>query len=456
MWGSVLAQVFYWGTYLWAVLWSKTRNLFRTGAIRGGDDTVSLDWVRSILPQSASATLVSATVKRGKIRSGLTGDMLQLNLEWSGADSESMPKSLVVKANMPSIRAIHSSIMLNSAREALWFATQSGLSASNGRGKVPRYANVPKVYDARGSWTTGEFAIVAEDLSDCTFPCQQLLGNQCWGAVNVPAGLETDPSVILGTIFNNIALLHGKHWRDFSLFEIPWLKAANWARGFGRPHWELAFSNFLRNSSIVLPPKGSTTSAQGVNWSPVLVRCVEQFRQHTSWGSYCQDLQDPSTIFTLVHGDFHAGNVLWTKRAGSSDPSKAAERPPFFLVDWSEVGIGNPFTELAQFVVSNLTIEARKKHERKLFDDYWKVLTTQGGVDGRKFTRELCWEHYKLGGAERWVQMLVLLAMFNVRTPQQFAVSFVQWFHDQVASFVEDHFPTCTLPPVLRSVYCIS
>ena len=52
---------------------------------------------------------------------------------------------------------------------------------------------------------------------------------------------------------------------------------------------------------------------------------------------------------TLVHGDFHIGNLLIPIKRTPSDEYSTASNP--FLVDWSMAGMGNPLIDLVFFLV---------------------------------------------------------------------------------------------------------
>jgi len=52
---------------------------------------------------------------------------------------------------------------------------------------------------------------------------------------------------------------------------------------------------------------------------------------------------------TLVHGDFHIGNLLIPIKRTSSNECSTASKP--FLVDWSMAGMGNPLIDLVFFLV---------------------------------------------------------------------------------------------------------
>jgi len=168
--------------------------------------------------------------------------------------------------------------------------------------------------------------------------------------------------------------------------------------------------------------------------------------KNTSWDLFRRrmNIKDPHTAFTLCHGDFHASNMLW---AGGA-------KKPFYLVDWSEVGVFCPFTDIAQFLVSNATVELRRKHEKRLFESYHNRLIERG-VSPEIFPLEVCWENYKAGGIERWLQMFALLASFNLDNPKNFPDFAVVWFQNQVQAFIQDHANGCKLEPGFISGYCL-
>jgi aminoglycoside/choline kinase family phosphotransferase len=172
---------------------------------------------------------------------------------------------------------------------------------------------------------------------------------------------------------------------------------------------------------------------------------MDHMINNTSWSKFQAnfDIRSPNTPFTLCHGDFHAGNVMW---------SRTKTGPPCSLVDWSEAGIFCPFTELAQFLVSHASIELRRKHELQLVRAHYERLA----VPAATFPFSDCWERYKAGGLERWLQLLVLLAVFGLDKTHGLPESGVQWFHDQVAAFAEDHADSCKRPLMLMTGYRIS
>ena len=72
----------------------------------------------------------------------------------------------------------------------------------------------------------------------------------------------------------------------------------------------------------------------------------------------------------------------------------------------------------------------RQEIEKDLVEQYYQVLMEDGKV--QDYTFDQCWEDYKFGGLERWIW---LLAYLTAICPD----AMVQYFHDQVASFMNDH-----------------
>eukprot|EP00804_Cyclotella_cryptica_P023934 CCRYP_010051-RA/>CCRYP_010051-RA protein AED:0.17 eAED:0.17 QI:0/-1/0/1/-1/1/1/0/202 len=54
--------------------------------------------------------------------------------------------------------------------------------------------------------------------------------------------------------------------------------------------------------------------------------------------------------YTIVHGDFHIGNILLPKGRQTTVDGSGESRIPW-LVDWSMVGVGNPLIDVVFFLV---------------------------------------------------------------------------------------------------------
>jgi hypothetical protein len=165
-------------------------------------------------------------------------------------------------------------------------------------------------------------------------------------------------------------------------------------------------------------------SSGEVSWAPELVALIENSIRGTSWEVALAGTTVERGNWTMTHGDWHAGNMLW--RLGAA-PSEA-----LVVLDVAMAGVGRGPTDLAQFIISNVPIPMRRQVERDLLRRYWDRLVAEGvSVDAYSFAA--CYHAYQKGGIERWLQLLILLASMGLPAPA------VQWFHDQVHAFVEDH-----------------
>jgi hypothetical protein len=312
-----------------------------------------------------------------------------------------------------------------------------------------------------------------EDLAAVAVLGSAPLGNQCWGPVELPEGVERDPATILAAVFGQAARLHAAYWRSGALLrrDMAWLKASDWLQGRGRARWHIAMGSMGRMWRRVTAAVAA--GKLGVALEPAVVAAMDGALAHTTWDGYraAFDVSPRARTrapFTLVHGDFHAANMMWV-RAGASNAAGSA-RPPLYFLDWPEVGIGCPFTEIAQFMVSNATIEVRRAHEKALLRRYQEQLVALLGVgDGGGAAAaagcdwDTAWLRYRAGGIERWLQMLAILAVIHLDNPAGLPEFGVRWFHGQVAAFVEDHYADVVaelaakgLPPLaLQSVYCL-
>jgi thiamine kinase-like enzyme len=421
-------------------------SLSTDAALRSGGTVVSTSWVRSILSTSELLsgvdvpTPLDASVSRNNLSGGLASDMFRIKITWPEGSNPHLPVSVVVKTTRSSYQSRFSAQLLGSAREGLFYQ-KFGTGKHEDSSDV--WCVVPRVYNVRASWSSGNNLIVMEDLAlRGTVAGGQLFGNQCWGPAVVPKELEADPVFVLERIFLRMADIHATYWRDQTLLKQSWLKHVDWLHGQDRVRWEIGMVSMKARWEHIM--KQVSTGATSVKWDPVLTADIDKAAKTTSWTEFGRrfDLSSPKTAVTLCHGDFHANNMMWR---GQREPKNITE---VYMIDWPEVGMFCPFTDLAQFLISNASPALRRKCEMKLLKLHHDRLIEKG-VDETLFPFDECVERYKVGGQERWMQMLILIATIGLPEPA------VTWFHDQVAAFVHDHAPSTKTPVSFVTSYCM-
>ncbi len=439
---TMRAKLFFWNCFASAAIghyWSLFMQ--RITGVSFLDQVSDKRWIHQMVQKTMAEKTIPPTVEvkitNDPLRGGFIGSMIKLALNWSPkTDDSALPNSLVVKTVSQTFRHKLVSVILGNPREAYFYSHFYKCTTPDKQISV-----LPRVYHSSGSYFTGNFVIVMEDLSRNNILSSQLLGNQCWGPVQIPKSVEQDPLVIINTIFAEIATVHSMFWRDRNLLRHSWLKNVDWIQGNSRHTWEFCINTMSKKWSKVKTFLEQNTGT--VKWSPKLVKTMDQVIQNTSWSNYQEnfDIHSPNTPFTLCHGDFHAGNIMW---------SMTKAKPQITLLDWSEVGVFCPFTELAQFLVSNATIKLRRNNEKQLFKAYYDPLS----ISHSDFPLSDCWERYKAGGIEKWLQMLVILTCLSLDS-NALPMSAIQWFHDQVSAFIDDHADSCKRPLMLMTGYGI-
>jgi hypothetical protein len=248
---------------------------------------------------------------------------------------------------------------------------------------------------------------------------------------------------LLQQIFEAAAELQAPRWNDPSLLEndASWLKGRDYYCGEGRADWEsaveLAKSSWARvraqvplSDADASSSVSSVTDSCGVRWSPFLVRLLDATMQRASWSAFQQRIADKHAPFTLTHGDFHCGNMMYRHRStGVEDKKRNAF--DLWLLDWSEVGVFEPTADLGQLMISDVAPALRKSCEEQVVHAYWSRLV-QCGVDANEYPFVQCWREYGRSGAERWCWLLPVLASYHY-------APMTQYFHDQMLAFVQDH-----------------
>ena len=347
---------------------------------------------------------------------------------------------------------------------------------------------VPRVFYEYFSSFTGDMVLLMEDLQPSAVGVNMHLGNQIWGK---PALAEhIDQTELLEAVFSVSADLHALFWRDATLLRNSWMKTSAWYRGEDRCGWEMAMNTARRfwrqvYSGIVgNAERGDNANAGTVRWEPRLVNIINQSLERTSWKALQAHLHDPHIPYTLTHGDFHAANMflrnicpvvsetsetpnsndaptpinttrdgtntaegdhphLLSTSAGTHAVFDSLTLPSIWLrsrlvwVDWSEVGPWEPCADLGQMMISDVNPSLRRACERQCVRLYWERLVEVGGVSLSDFPWERCWSSYERASIERWLFLLIILAGFGLPPIA------VQYFHDQVWAFVEDHASQC-------------
>jgi len=106
----------------------------------------------------------------------------------------------------------------------------------------------------------------------------------------------------------------------------------------------------------------------------------------SSWANLQAVLHDKSIPFTLTHGDFHAANFLWSYQGEGE----------LVAVDWTELGVWSPLTELGQMMISDVKPELRRSCEKDLVRGYYDRLVELNPSIKKTFSFEQCWDNYEV------------------------------------------------------------
>jgi hypothetical protein len=352
---------------------------------------------------------------------GFSGEMRRYALNPSGG-SISAPKSAlggpgpgpvtVVLKHFPPAR-LPAAKTLGIAREGVFYSWVTGGKASE---KVFRMVSqiIPRIFFAKGDMATGEKLLIMEDLEaeGIGISASNLFGHK--SPVNWGKGAKVDRDIVKAyeaefgktgpeiPKFSDISEMqkaiekicsrkisecgahwHALHWRDpgtasTSRAELPDASFLNgiWFRNMmtdtpaeeaeiGKQEWqgslEFSVNSWRKFVSEILP-------TSDVKLDPRLVKFVDRAITDTTWENYIRDMRSRS--WTLIHGDFHPGNMIWRTITGTN-------KLHVVLVDWEAVGFGNGPQEIAQALISHATPEMRRAYEREVMDAYFDVIVKE-------------------------------------------------------------------------------
>lgn len=243
--------------------------------------------------------------------------------------------------------------------------------------------------------------------------------------------IETRISVedLVRVSFTAAAHLHASFWR---FKPEPWLRTSSWVPTIES---KLGIHQFLQLTKLFQDSWAQNktmmeNNKSKVQWDPLVIKALDASMKKISVKQYKEE--NAKRPWTLVHGDFHPSNIF--VRLQNADPS-------IVYVDFEMVGLGSGPQELGQYMISHCEPKLRKSIERKAVESYYKELCAANPrVD---MSWDLCWSEYVNGGIGRWLWFLPILAtMLDAEV--------MQYFHDQVKCFLQDHFEDAEKVPMPR------
>ncbi|KAN0021740.1 hypothetical protein ACTFIU_003884 [Dictyostelium citrinum] len=394
--------------------------------------------------------LIEFKIQEKLLEGGLMGEISRVYLKWDNKNEDddslsiSLPSSIVIKSiKNDSDQCVVSSLENGTYREADFYQKQM---------KSKKYDFLPIIYYSNTNRETGEYSIIMQDLSGYISACKAM-GNQCWGKAE---GIELDlydPFEIVKKCFLETSKIHIENWRDcknlLSDQSNSWLKDFNIYQGndCGKEDWikknyEVLKSTWQEKTLPIINriQEKHQENSPLINVDQVLKVIDIYFNHYLKWDQFKSriDTTNEKNPFSLIHGDFHAGNVmipLVVKQDQTVDGAKQQQQhknDKLYLLDFSEIGFGCPFSDMAQFIISNCDIKFRRENEEKLFNIYWNSLA-ESGIDLKNFPFDYSFKIYKRGGIDRWIKINILMSHHI----PEFAFIF---FFNQLSTFVMDHY----------------
>ncbi|KAF4710692.1 hypothetical protein FOZ62_020559 [Perkinsus olseni] len=357
---------------------------------------------------------------------GYVGSVRKVKIEPIGEDEQ--PDSVVVKSVPEVFKArMFAGMFGTSEREGRFYA-EIGAALP-----VP----IPKVYLSQWNRARGSEVIIMQNI----------------GGGSLTEALRTDqnPQKLVEEAMVVAARFHGKYWgatpstlRHSPLGQYSWLKGWDYVQGQHEAmfkYYKGVIADMWRKVREAITIGKAAERKYDCKWSRELVAFIDEAVKNATWETYQKALRERKHLLTLVHGDYHAGNQLWDTEA---------KKP--YTVDWSDVSVGEGPADIAQFCISNVKTDDRRKWEDELLRAYWDELEKQG-VDHSSYTLPMCREAYVRGGIDRWVQLLILMAVYGLDHPDILPDSFMQYFIDQVGDFIFDHKDEYEAPYLLTITY---
>lgn len=302
-------------------------------------EQITKNWLNEALRESGrikDTKIVSHSIKSLEIGIG-SANIVRIIVKYD-PPVEGAPSSMIVK--FVSVKKIpHAEMLMDfSDTEANFYkhlGSNSGIS-------------VPQCFYAGIDVLSGDYLLLMEDMSRCRVG--DLSGN-----------LED-----VETAIRHIARFHAKWWNCKKLNKLPWgtLFSSNSGRNEG------LFKTFLASLVRVKEIFG--------NKIPETFCWVADRLKNTDVSIFTDG------PLTLVHGDFHPGNIFFQ--------SNNAGR--FAVFDWEAIHIGCAGQDLGRIITLGLTQEQRELYQDLLVKLYHKILLENVSIE---YSLNQCWDNIRRG-----------------------------------------------------------
>jgi len=389
---------------------------------------------------TSSTRIESAVCESLADHSGLSGDLKLLTLTLSSENENSAKNEikLLIKQSMPGEKKAKSSKAFGKYREAYMYST-IGPWLRERLGAQSDCSFIPQAHYAVADPCVGQYSVVT-DYYDGSIEAGLFYPKSIHNSSNEKRRTKTLPAsisrqdVTLEAV-RVAAKIHGCFFLDETLLNSgrisKHLRMTDWIRGNGRDSF-LASQQMIQNgwsSAKLKHEKGEHDIAMKQKFIEVMDTSVGQALDFDAFVSKWSGAGEGKLPFTLVHGDFHPGNLLVT--ASSVENGKAE----LILVDWEAVGVGSGPQDLGQFLISHSDAAEAVDMLDRITSLYRKTLVdtiaeTNPSLVGSVPSAESTRREIIYGGLERWVWLFSV--MCNMPIPS----NYMQYFHDQMYDWI--------------------
>lgn len=417
-----------------------------------------------------SEVIISSAVTPLCDHSGLSGEMsiltITLDHDNGGKEEASSTIKFILKRTRPTDEGKATSQRLGLHREATFYKTIAPWLEER-LDKIPSSSNttkrsfIPKTYFAESDSTTGQKAIVLKYYENATEAGESYphsihnLGRELT-VIESDDNCNSARAVTLEAT-RMAAFLHGAFYKDTSLLlDNPTisshLRMADWIQGKGREsfllsqqevcdRWKCAKEKWSCESISSSKQEGEVVMEK--KFVDIMdVSCAKALHFDSfvaKWSDTPDGSVESSKIgWSLVHGDYHPGNILCLNNASDGKKELSMQHPNLILLDWEVVGVGSGPQDIGQYLISHLETEEAHGMLDEITCTYRQTLveTIDATANATLRTSEEVPSSVDLkreiihGGLERWIWL------FGYMCGMEIPAIYMQFFHDQVYGWI--------------------
>jgi hypothetical protein len=264
----------------------------------------------------------------------------------------------------------------------------------------------PEVVYSYGDMTTGEKFVIVEELTEANNCMSFSHTHPLHQGEAVPGPMDWVEKAVIA-----LAEVQASCWGDESLLKKDWLLRTAWHKG--------------DDSTYEMSKQGvkvhwDTCDKKAFGYSDKVCEVMDAAWNKTNFETF--EEENAKRSFTLCHGDYHPGNIMW-----QGDDVK--------IIDWENAQVAPGIMDVC-YLMFNTTVEYRRQNWERIIELYVSELTAYG-VDYSLEEAKRDFVNFSVSRLAFWFSLIHYSGFYDKSIHETNGTA-AEWFYAHLEALIED------------------